>query len=65
MPGMIDTHRHMADRHARLAAARRAVEHTVAHLRSALGEEAWHQGMNPPSCSGRPGAAAQVIAATT
>ena len=30
-----------------LAAARRAVERTVEHLRSALGEEAWHQGMNP------------------
>jgi cytosine/adenosine deaminase-related metal-dependent hydrolase len=30
-----------------LAAARRAVEGTVGHLRSALGEDAWHQGMNP------------------
>jgi cytosine/adenosine deaminase-related metal-dependent hydrolase len=30
-----------------LAAARRTVERTVEHLRSALGEEAWNQGMNP------------------
>jgi hypothetical protein len=30
-----------------LAAARRAVEGTVAHLRSELGEEAWAAGMNP------------------
>ncbi|MFC4943595.1 amidohydrolase family protein [Pseudonocardia sp. GCM10023141] len=30
-----------------LAAARSAVEDTVAHLRSTLGEEAWQQGMNP------------------
>jgi cytosine/adenosine deaminase-related metal-dependent hydrolase len=30
-----------------LAAARRAVEQTVGHLRSALGEEAWQRGMNP------------------
>ena len=30
-----------------LAAARRAVESTVEHLRSTMGEEAWRQGMNP------------------
>lgn len=30
-----------------LAAARREVESTVEYLRSALGEEAWQQGMNP------------------
>jgi cytosine/adenosine deaminase-related metal-dependent hydrolase len=30
-----------------LAAARGAVERTVEHLRSQLGEEAWEQGMNP------------------
>ncbi|HWN28450.1 MAG TPA: amidohydrolase family protein [Actinomycetospora sp.] len=30
-----------------LAAARRAVEQTVEHLRGTLGEEAWGQGMNP------------------
>jgi cytosine/adenosine deaminase-related metal-dependent hydrolase len=30
-----------------LPAARRAVERTVDHLRSALGEDAWQQGMNP------------------
>jgi urease alpha subunit len=30
-----------------LAAARRTVERTVGHLRSALGEDAWQQGMNP------------------
>ena len=30
-----------------LAAARREVEPTVEHLRSALGEEAWEKGMNP------------------
>jgi 5-methylthioadenosine/S-adenosylhomocysteine deaminase len=30
-----------------LAAARRAVESTVEHLRSTLGEEAWTAGMNP------------------
>ena len=30
-----------------LAAARRAVEQTVEHLRGTLGEEAWQQGMNP------------------
>jgi hypothetical protein len=30
-----------------LAAARRTVERTVEHLRSALGEDAWQQGMNP------------------
>lgn len=30
-----------------LAAARRAVEATVDHLRSALGEDAWRRGMNP------------------
>jgi 5-methylthioadenosine/S-adenosylhomocysteine deaminase len=30
-----------------LAAARRTVERTVEHLRSALGDEAWQQGMNP------------------
>ncbi|MGI8330268.1 amidohydrolase family protein [Actinomadura scrupuli] len=30
-----------------LAAARRGVEQTVEHLRSAMGEEAWEQGMNP------------------
>ncbi len=30
-----------------LAAARRAVESTVEHLRSSMGEEAWRQGMNP------------------
>ncbi|GAA4874216.1 amidohydrolase family protein [Actinomycetospora straminea] len=30
-----------------LAAARRAVEQTVDHLRGELGEDAWRQGMNP------------------
>ncbi len=30
-----------------LAAARQAVERTVEYLRSALGDEAWQQGMNP------------------
>ncbi len=30
-----------------LAAVRRTVESTVDHLRSALGEDAWMQGMNP------------------
>lgn len=30
-----------------LAAARRAVEETVDHLRGELGEDAWRQGMNP------------------
>ncbi|MFE2941220.1 amidohydrolase family protein [Streptomyces sp. NPDC059255] len=30
-----------------LAAARRAAERTVDHLRSTLGEEAWRKGMNP------------------
>jgi hypothetical protein len=30
-----------------LAAVRRTVESTVDHLRSALGEDAWTQGMNP------------------
>lgn len=30
-----------------LAAARRAVEETVEHLRSTLGEQAWQKGMNP------------------
>ncbi|MFI7679079.1 amidohydrolase family protein [Actinophytocola sp. NPDC049390] len=30
-----------------LAAARRAVESTVDHLRGAMGEDAWRQGMNP------------------
>jgi cytosine/adenosine deaminase-related metal-dependent hydrolase len=30
-----------------LAAARQAVERTVEHLRSAMGEEAWLKGMNP------------------
>jgi cytosine/adenosine deaminase-related metal-dependent hydrolase len=30
-----------------LAAARRAVEQTVEHLRAQLGEEAWEQGMHP------------------
>jgi cytosine/adenosine deaminase-related metal-dependent hydrolase len=30
-----------------LDAARRAVEATVAHLRSSLGDEAWEKGMNP------------------
>ncbi|MBB4932371.1 cytosine/adenosine deaminase-related metal-dependent hydrolase [Lipingzhangella halophila] len=30
-----------------LAAARRTVERTVEHLRSAIGEEAWEKGMNP------------------
>jgi len=30
-----------------LAAVRRTVESTVDHLRSALGEDAWAQGMNP------------------
>ena len=30
-----------------LAAARTAVERTIEHLRSSMGEEAWQQGMNP------------------
>ena len=30
-----------------LAAVRREVEESVDHLRSALGEQAWHKGMNP------------------
>ena len=30
-----------------LAKARREVEQTVEHLRSAMGEEAWEKGMNP------------------
>ncbi|HEY1574401.1 MAG TPA: amidohydrolase family protein [Pseudonocardiaceae bacterium] len=30
-----------------LAAARRAIESTVEHLRSTMGEQAWQQGMNP------------------
>jgi 5-methylthioadenosine/S-adenosylhomocysteine deaminase len=30
-----------------LAAVRRTVDSTVDHVRSALGEEAWAQGMNP------------------
>jgi hypothetical protein len=30
-----------------LPAVRRTVESTVEHLRSAMGEEAWVQGMNP------------------
>ncbi|MEU3185382.1 amidohydrolase family protein [Streptomyces sp. NPDC006923] len=30
-----------------LAAVRREVQHTVGHLRSALGEEEWRKGMNP------------------
>ncbi len=30
-----------------LTAVRRTVEQTVDHLRGRLGEEAWHQGMNP------------------
>jgi hypothetical protein len=30
-----------------LAAARRAVDQTVEHLRGRLGEQAWTQGMNP------------------
>ncbi|HET8642896.1 MAG TPA: amidohydrolase, partial [Pseudonocardiaceae bacterium] len=30
-----------------LAAARRAVDQTIEHLRSTMGEQAWTKGMNP------------------